>query len=133
MTEACKQWLKEAQGGDYTSMMREYRALIRPNYDSSCFHAQQCIEKLLKGFLAEKEVPFTKTHDLRLLFKLTYLFHPEWKVLEDEAAELSEEAVETRYPGEDRMKEDAQRDIYLCKKLRKHLLAGIKSMDQLSF
>ncbi len=113
-------------------MMREYRALIRPNYDSSCFHAQQCIEKLLKGFLAEKEVPFPKTHDLQLLIKLTYTYHPEWQVLEKEAAELAEEAVETRYPGEDRMKEDAQRSIYLCKKLRKHLLVAIKSMDQLS-
>ena len=130
MTEACKQWLKKAQG-DYTSMMREYRALIRPNYDSSCFHAQQCIEKLLKGFLAEKEVPFPKTHDLQLLIKLTYAYHPEWQVLEKEAAELAEEAVETRYPGEDRTKEDAQRDIYICKKLRKHLLAAIKSIDQL--
>lgn len=112
-------------------MMREYRALIRPNYDSSCFHAQQCVEKLLKGYLAEKEVPFPKTHDLQLLLKLTYAFNPEWKALEEDAAELAEEAVETRYPGEDRMKEDAQRAIYLCKKLRKPLKEAIKTTDQL--
>ena len=130
MTEACRQWLKKAQG-DYTSMLREYRALIRPNYDSSCFHAQQCVEKLLKGYLAENGAPFPITQDLQLLLKLTYAFNPEWKVLEEDAAELAEEAVETRYPGEDRMKEDARRSIYLCRKLRKPLMEAIKTIDQL--
>lgn len=34
------------------------------------FHAQQAIEKLLKGLLSAKEIRFTKTHNLRELMDL---------------------------------------------------------------
>lgn len=33
-------------------------------YDTACFHAQQAIEKALKGFLALHRQPIPRTHDL---------------------------------------------------------------------
>src|SRR5437773_11905652 len=105
MSEAAREWFKKAER-DYISMRREYRALLRPNYDSACFHAQQCAEKMLKGYLVERGIRFAKTHDLRALLKVSYQFHTEWKSLEQGAADLTVEAVESRYPGEVRTRED---------------------------
>ena len=45
-------------------------------YDNACFHAQQAVEKYLKGRLVLGEVPFPLTHDLQELQRLgrqTYL------------------------------------------------------------
>lgn len=36
-------------------------------YDTACFHAQQAIEKYLKGYLAWREQPAPRTHDLEEL------------------------------------------------------------------
>jgi HEPN domain-containing protein len=46
------EWINKAEG-DLISAQREYRARNQPNYDSACFHAQQCIEKYLKAWLHE--------------------------------------------------------------------------------
>ena len=130
MKEATLPWLKKAQG-DYVSMNREFGAVRNPNYDSACFHAQQCVEKLIKGFLVEMGIYFGKTHDLRMLLRLTYPFRPEWKGIEEDAHGLSAHAVDSRYPGEDRTREEAQHAIKVCKKIRKAVLAALKESDQL--
>jgi HEPN domain-containing protein len=41
------EWLVKADA-DYVTANRELRARKMPNYDAACFHAQQCVEKLLK-------------------------------------------------------------------------------------
>lgn len=38
--------------------------------DSVCFHSQQCVEKYLKALLTLAEIPFPKSHDIRLLISL---------------------------------------------------------------
>jgi HEPN domain-containing protein len=35
-----------------------------------CFHAQQCVEKALKGLLLSRGTPIVKTHDIRVLVTL---------------------------------------------------------------
>jgi HEPN domain-containing protein len=50
MKPLTRDWIAKAEG-DYASANREYRARKTPNYDSACFHAQQCIEKYLKAWL----------------------------------------------------------------------------------
>jgi HEPN domain-containing protein len=47
MTTETSNWWKKAES-DYRTMRREVAA-EPPNYDAACFHAQQCIEKLLKA------------------------------------------------------------------------------------
>ena len=43
------EWVAKAEG-DFTSAQRGLRARKAPNYDSACFHAQQCVG----GFNFEK-------------------------------------------------------------------------------
>jgi HEPN domain-containing protein len=51
-----QEWISKAEG-DFASSGRELRARKDPNYDSACFHAQQCAEKYLKAaYAACKEV-----------------------------------------------------------------------------
>ena len=42
------EWIEKAEG-DLVTTLRELRARRSPNYDASCFHAQQMAEKYLKG------------------------------------------------------------------------------------
>lgn len=76
MNEVVREWLNKAEG-DYLTATREADA-DPPNYDAVCFHAQQCIEKLIKALLIEnKQVP-PKTHDLPTLSGLLGSICMEW-------------------------------------------------------
>jgi HEPN domain-containing protein len=131
MTEASKEWLKKARR-DFATMNREVRAEEEPNYEAVCFHAQQCVEKMLKGYLIEHFIVFGKTHDLRELLNLAGAIQPGWKIFDKQAARLSEYAVDTRYPGAEVYKEDAEEAVITCKKIRGAILAELKETDQLS-
>ena len=62
------------------------------------FHAQQAVEKALKGFLMSRKCfDFPKTHDLGRLLDLAESFEPELSSL-DAIIELTPFAVEMRYP-----------------------------------
>jgi len=62
------------------------------------FHAQQAVEKALKGFLISRKCfDFPKTHDLGRLLDLAESFEPELSSL-DAIIELTPYAVEMRYP-----------------------------------
>jgi len=62
------------------------------------FHAQQAVEKALKGFLISRKCfDFPKTHDLGRLLDLAESFEPDLSSL-DAIVELTPYAVEMRYP-----------------------------------
>lgn len=92
-----------------------------PPTDTICFHAQQCAEKYLKGFLTFHEKDFPKTHSLENLVLLCKDVAPN---IESELADieiLSSYGVEVRYPDEiyyDIPREDAQEAIDLAKKVK---------------
>ena len=50
MTEVISEWIAKA-ASDFATAVRENSVLLEPNYDDVCFHAQQCVEKLLKALL----------------------------------------------------------------------------------
>jgi len=54
MTETIKEWLAKAEG-DFRTAQREMQAADSPNYDAVCFHAQQCVEKLVEAMKDSKE------------------------------------------------------------------------------
>lgn len=66
--------------------------------DAVCFHCQQVVEKLLKAYLASKNVDFGKTHNLEFLLELCLKQDPDFKNLK--VGNLSFYAVEVRYPDE---------------------------------
>jgi len=68
--------------------------------EDACFHAQQCAEKALKALLLHLKVAFPKTHTIEVLLDLLKAQEVSIPNGVDEAFELSEYAVQTRYPGE---------------------------------
>ena len=51
------EWIEKAEE-DWHVMGNAYRARKNPAYNATCFHAQQCAEKYLKGRLAEVGIGF---------------------------------------------------------------------------
>ncbi|MDI6770747.1 MAG: HEPN domain-containing protein [Anaerolineales bacterium] len=48
------EWIEKAES-DWVSLHREIRARKSPNYDATCFFAQQCVEKYIRSGDQEKE------------------------------------------------------------------------------
>jgi len=69
-------------------------------YDTACFHAQQAVEKCLKGFLALHGRPIPKTHDLEELVELSLAVQPIPELDTMPLKELSGYAVEMRNDAE---------------------------------
>lgn len=68
--------------------------------DTLCFHCQQFVEKTLKAFLVYKNVDFEKVHSLEYLVKLCTDKDDSFTWLYEVAKNLSEYAIEIRYPDE---------------------------------
>ena len=98
MKETTREGLDKAEG-DFGVAERE-SAATQANYDAICFHAQQCAEKYLKGWLNERGIRFPKTHDLLVLLDLALPVDPILETLRAPLAHLSDFAFEFRYPGE---------------------------------
>jgi HEPN domain-containing protein len=63
------------------------------------FHCQQTIEKYLKAYFIEKDIPLVKTHDL---IKLNGLIQErsDIGIDEDKLLAINEVYIDSRYPGE---------------------------------
>jgi HEPN domain-containing protein len=78
------------------------KIIIKDDYPLTnivAFHCQQAIEKYLKAYLIEKNIPLIKTHDL---IKLNGMIK-ETKDLgidENKLIRINEVYIESRYPGE---------------------------------
>ena len=120
MTETTREWIAKADA-DYRTACRELRAEEWPNYDATCFHAQQCIEKLMKGVLIHCGVAPPKTHDLGWLDQLMRPVCPSWSCSAEDLRFLTRAAVGFRYPGEGAVREDAAEAVTICTRLREQL------------
>ncbi|MBL8878359.1 MAG: HEPN domain-containing protein [Phycisphaerales bacterium] len=110
-------WVAKAEA-DYVSARREFRARKDPNYDSACFHAQQCGEKYLKAVLVDSSIPFAKIHSLTALLHLLLPIEPVWELLKPDAAQLTVHAVEFCYPGKTADKSLARQALVQCGRIR---------------
>jgi HEPN domain-containing protein len=114
MNPLTTEWIEKASA-DLATAGREMRARKDPNYDAVCFHAQQCVEKLLKAALTETGRDFSRTHDLNYLLDLLLPVQPLWEAFRSSFQELVAYAVEYRYPGESATKEMAQTALNAAK------------------
>ena len=121
MNEVVREWIEKAEG-DHLTATREAQA-DPPNYDAVCFHAQQCIEKLMKAAVIAKGGIPPRTHDLTVLSGLLRSLAPEWHWPVEELRLLSRSAVIFRYPGESADREEAEAALHVSKAMREHLLA----------
>lgn len=104
-----RQWLLKAEH-DLLNIRNNLAADTVPT-DTVCFHAQQAIEKLMKGLLVANGRTITKTHDLVRLMSDAGDFAPELLPFEDHLEEISEYGVGVRYPDDfyDPSMEEARR------------------------
>ena len=88
MKPITQEWIDKSEG-DWATLMREYRARKKPNYDAVCFHARQCAEKYLKARLQEAGIHFAKTHNLLNLLNDLLPIEPGWTNLHKSLAFLT--------------------------------------------
>ena len=74
----------------------------------ACYHAQQCAEKYLKGYLVAHDVLFRLVHDLDYLIQLCAPLTPAFESLTPAAEILNAYIATGRYPSEDAEEADLQ-------------------------
>jgi len=126
MTEATSNWWKKAEG-DYLTMRREFTA--PPNFDAVCFHAQQCVEKLLKASLVERNIRPPYSHNLPALASLLPPGNEQLDKLWKELELLSQYAVSVRYPIEFADRREAKEAMESCARVRIVLLSDLGIQD----
>ena len=124
MNETAKEWLEKASG-DYQTAQREFRVVDSPNYDAVCFHAQQSIEKLMKGILIHLCVVPPRTHNLAQLYDILHPKYPNIHCTIEDLRLLTNSSAAFRYPGESADQQDANCAMEACKRMRDKLLEAV--------
>ena len=106
MKRITREWLRKAEA-DFRGALRLVGAHERL-HDLVAFHCQQCAEKYLKAMLEESGRHVPKTHDLDDLLSLVHPYHPALRSLRRGMQFLTQFAVETRYPGENATRRQAE-------------------------
>ena len=86
----------------------------------AAYHAQQCSEKCLKGYLVSRKVDFPYTHDISNLLELCQKY-ADWPQALVEAAKLTAYSSTARYPALDLevTHDEALHAIELAEKVRR--------------
>ncbi len=98
LSDLARDWLRRAR-----SDLNPGRSALRTQGvlpEDACFHAQQCAEKALKSLLTSHGIDFPRTHAIETLLDLLKANNLTIPEDVDEAFELTQYAVQTRYPGE---------------------------------
>jgi HEPN domain-containing protein len=99
------------------------RAAANPKLlDGVVYHAQQCVEKLLKARLIQLGQTIRKTHDLASLSQALQGADEQWRWDESELDDLSDAGVMNRYPGFDTSEQEMQELMEVAGRLRQALL-----------
>jgi len=121
MNGTVEEWVEKAEA-DLATARRESAAQDAPNHDAVCFHAQQCVEKLMKALLIHLDEVPPRSHDLVHLGELLGKRCRDWTWPLDQLRLVSRSAVAYRYPGESADREDAEEALALaeamCRKLK---------------
>ena len=81
---------------DYLAMKALQQISAPDMQDQVCFHAQQCVEKYLKAWLQEANIPIPRTHDLNALLVLIVPTHPQWRAWDADFKKFKPHAVDVR-------------------------------------
>jgi HEPN domain-containing protein len=107
MNTIINEWIEKGEA-DYRTAEREFIAQDGFNYDAVCFHAQQCIEKLMKALLINFNISPPRTHDLTTLQQLLPPTFDKEIIKTQNLRFLSSVSVSFRYPGESADRIDAE-------------------------
>lgn len=118
------EWIEKAEE-DY-NMAQLAQQASRPFHNSICFHAQQCIEKYLKAWLQEANIPVPRTHNLEEFLALILPALPAWSHWQPDFKRITEYAVNSRYPGESATADDTQHAMHICDAVRQAVRVSVK-------
>lgn len=106
-------WLRHAASDLAVAEQAASPAIL---YETLCYHAQQAAEKSLKAVLVHAGTEFPYTHSIARLITVVQEAGVNWPTDLDEAAELTEYAVWSRYPGAAKpvTESDLQRSIAIA-------------------
>jgi len=130
VAKAVRAWLTKAAH----DLKNAEHTLLLPDsecpFDTVCFHAQQCAEKSMKGYLTSQQALFEKTHDLG---QLLYLCKGDVKLVRElkGVQGLTRYAVELRYGefvAEEPDRAEAERAVALARKAYKAVLHRLKKI-----
>jgi HEPN domain-containing protein len=126
---AVPEWIAKAEG-DWEAM----EILLTRNTpglrDAVVFHAQQCVEKLLKARLIQLGQTVDKIHDLAALSRQLEAVDGQWSWNGEELADLSSGAVLARYPGFETSSEEQEERVEFASNLRQALRILLGSEQQ---
>jgi len=122
MNATVREWIAKAEG-DYATAARELNPTGTPNLDAVCFHAEQCIEKLMKALLIHLGVTPTRSHDLVALDRLLMPVCQGWSWPVEELRLLTRAAVDFRYPGDSADQKEAAESFDIATRMRAKLRA----------
>ena len=117
------EWIQRAEA-DYITVQQLLLAENPLLHNIICFHAQQCIEKYLKAWLQEANMPVLRTHNLEELLTLIVPTLPDWADWQPDFK--TKYAVEPRYPGDPVTVENTQHASSICDEVRQAVRTQLK-------
>src|SRR5262245_55552081 len=124
MKASTRAWVEKAEA-DFDLAASLTRRRKRPLWDALGFHAQQCVEKYIKARLNEAGLPIQKTHDLAQLLGHVLPVEPLWSPFIPALKQVSNYALQTRYPGASLTKSDATKALKDCRAFRREARASL--------
>ena len=118
------EWIEKAEG-DYRTAKWGLQA-PDPVHDAICFHAQQCIEKYLKAWLQEANMPVQRTHNLEELLVMITPTLPAWSDWQPDFKIITAYAVDPRYPGDSATSDNTQHAMHICDEVRQTVRTQLK-------
>ena len=103
---------------DWESIQVLHQSLTPNLCGPICFHAQQCIEKYLKAWLQEANLPVPRTHNLNELLKLIVPSQPKWRAWRLDFKKFKPHAVDVRYGTYSAKETDVEQAVRVCTEVR---------------
>ena len=119
------EWIQRAEA-DYITVQQLLLTANPSLYNIICFHAQQCIEKYLKAWLQEADIPVIRTHNLEELLELIVPTLPDWSNWQPDFKIITQYAVEPRYPGALRTADDTHHAVHISTEVRQAIRTQLK-------
>ena len=115
-----KRWIEFAEKDYEAAILLESNP--KPLLEIVCFHCQQSAEKYLKAFIIKNEGEIKRTHNLEEILRTCERIDIEFKEIRDNCIDLTDYAVETRYPYPFEINEtDMKKAVYDMKVIRKFI------------